>query len=70
MSGTDKTSEIDSALILLDLVGLMVRAYARVSERSRACSALFAPFDPFWPEAAHTSMTIPSRANSQTSEEA
>ncbi len=57
---------LDHAFVVLDLIGVMLRA--STSARSSACTALFAPFDPFWPEnrSSQTSMTMPSRANSQS----
>jgi hypothetical protein len=56
--------DLDRALILLDLLGVLLRANQEA--RERACVALFAPFDPFWPEQQlsplpdQTSSTIPS----------
>jgi hypothetical protein len=69
MAKQSERKDLDQALVLLDLIGLMVRVSGHA--RNSACAALFAPFDPFWPESgpaqtSQTSITIPSRANSQT----
>jgi hypothetical protein len=61
--------DLDQALVYLDLIGVMLRAQTQA--RAQACTALFAPFDPFWPDrsrrgADQTSSTMPSRANSQS----
>jgi hypothetical protein len=74
-SGKNKRErrDLDRALVLLDIIGVMLRAASLA--RNQACAALMAPFDPFWPEGRRggqtsrpqTSMTMPSRANSHSS---
>ena len=58
--------DLERAFVLLDLIGVTLRALTEA--RSQACTALFAPFDPFWPDKSpgQTSSTMPSRANSQS----
>lgn len=68
MANEKSRRDFDQALVLLDLISVMLRASTLA--RNEACAALFAPFDPFWPEnvpaPAQTSITMPSRANSQS----